>query len=289
MLSVFMTPWTKPTSIHCATSDGLRGDHALEQREVGVVGRRRVRVVPGDRVVGEPAQQVDVAGGARVLEAADAQVAAGHPGEDRPRLHRLAAHRPAGRDHGERARRRDAQGVHRLADHVLAQHRADHRQAVAATGERRAAGPLQVQVAQRAVPAGDLAEQERPPVAEPRVEAAELVAGVGLRHRRRPLGHAGADEHPQAVGAAQLVDVEPEVACQRLVEGEQPRLRCVVGLPRHRQLGQLAGEPAVQADARSRGHAHQHNATRAFALVAHPLRGGLVRRLRRRHGEVRAG
>ena len=36
MLSVFITPWMNPTSIHCATSDAWRVDDPLEEREVRV-------------------------------------------------------------------------------------------------------------------------------------------------------------------------------------------------------------------------------------------------------------
>ncbi len=182
-LSVFITPWTNPTSIHRATRDAWAASTARNSARYGASASRGGRVVPADRVVGEPPQQRGVAGRPGVLEAADAQVAAGDPGQDGARQRRLAAHHPAGRDDGQRPRRRDAQRVHGLADHDLAQHRADRREAVAAPGERRAAGALEVQVAQGAARAGQLAEQQRPPVAEPGVEAAELVAGVGLRHR----------------------------------------------------------------------------------------------------------
>ena len=83
---------------------------------------------------------------------------------------RLADDGLAGRHDGERARRRDAERVHRLADHVLAQHRPDGRLAVAAAGERRAPRALEVQVATAAVDVDHLAEQQRAAVAEPRRE-----------------------------------------------------------------------------------------------------------------------
>ena len=83
----------------------------------------------------------------------------------------------------------DAQRVHRLADDVLAQHRADRGQAVAAARERRGARTLQVQVANGPVRADELAEQQCASVAQARDEAAELVPGVGLRHRRGTVGH----------------------------------------------------------------------------------------------------
>ena len=51
MLSVFMTPCTNPTSIHRATSDGLRVDDAPVELQVGVLRLGRLRVVARDRVV----------------------------------------------------------------------------------------------------------------------------------------------------------------------------------------------------------------------------------------------
>ena len=239
----------------------LGGDHRVEEREVRRVRGRRVRVVAGDRVVGEPAQQVDVAVGGGVLEAADPQVAARDPGEHGAGQDGLAAYAATGRHHRERARRRDAEGVHRLADDVLPQHRTDGGQAVAAARERRAAGALEVQVAHPSVAVDELAEQERPTVAEAWGEAAELVAGVRLRHGVRAGRHLGAGEQPESVGAAERVGIETELGGQRLVEHEQGRLGRRLRLPRHRQLGNSPGEPSVQGDGQSgRGH-HQVEAT----------------------------
>ena len=192
MLSVFITPWTNPTSIHRATSDGLGGRRPRRRSaRYGSLGVGRCRVVAGDRVVGEAAQQVEVAVRGGVLERADAQVAARPPGPaPRPGSSVVAGDRLAGGDDGERPRGRDAERVHRLADHVLAQHRPDRGLAVAAAGERRAARALQVEVAPAPVGVDELAEQQRPAVAEPRRVAAELVAGVGLRDRRGAVGDA---------------------------------------------------------------------------------------------------
>jgi hypothetical protein len=240
---------------------GLGRDDRLEQREVGVLGLRRARMVTADRVVGEATQQVDVARGPGVLEGAHAQVAGGHPGEDRSRQQGLAAHGAPGRHDGERAGRRDAEGVHRLADDVLAQHRPDHRQPVAAAGERRAPRPLEMQVAQAATGIDELAEQERPPVTEPRGVPAELVPGVGLRHRRRTAGDGVADEQPHALGAAQRDRVEAELGGKPVVEHQQPRVRRLVGLPRDRQLRQLTGEAVAEGDGRGGCEAHPSHGT----------------------------
>ena len=65
MLSVFITPWTKPTSIHCATSAAWAATTASKSARYGVLGVGGRRVVPRDGVVGQAAQQVGVAGGPR--------------------------------------------------------------------------------------------------------------------------------------------------------------------------------------------------------------------------------
>ena len=86
-----------------------------------------------------------------VLERADAQVAGGDPHQHGAGQHRVAGDLLAGGHDGEGAGGGDAERVHRLAHQVLAQHRPDGRLAVAATGERRAPGALEVQVAPPAV------------------------------------------------------------------------------------------------------------------------------------------
>ena len=53
-----------------------------------------------------------------------------------------------------------------------------------------------MQVAPLPVDVLELAEQQRPPVAETRLEAPELVPGVGLRHRSGTVGHQVADQQP---------------------------------------------------------------------------------------------
>ena len=60
---------------------------------------------------------------------------------------------------------------------------ADRGQPVAAAGEGRSPGTLQMQIPQPPVGARQLTEQQRPAVAQLRDEAAELMPGVGLRDR----------------------------------------------------------------------------------------------------------
>jgi hypothetical protein len=129
-----------------------------------------------------------------------------------------------GRHRGQRAGRRHAERGHGLADEVLAEHRAQRGAAVAAAaGEGRASGALELDVAPRPVPPHHLAEQDGAPVAEPRHEVAELVPGVGERHRLRAPGHAVAGQDLDALGAGQLVGVEPEALGQVGVQPHEPR------------------------------------------------------------------
>ena len=138
--------------------------------------------------------------------------------------------------------------MHRLADHVLAQHRPERRASVAAAGERRAPGPFEVEVEACAVGTDDLAEQQRPPVAEPWRVAAELMTGVGLGDRGDARGRVVAGEDRHAGGGAQRLDVEAEFARQLLVEDHQRRVRHRLGLPRLVQPDQLAGKRVVECE-----------------------------------------
>ena len=202
-LSVFITPWTKPTSIHRATSEACAATTCSNSARAGrsasaAAGQWRATAWSASRRSRARSPVAPAYG-----ERPDPQVAAGDPGEHRTGQVGLAADGATGRDHRQRAGGRDAERVHRGADDVLAQHRADGGQPVAAAGERRASRALEVQVAQRAVGGAQLAEQQRPAVAQPRGEAAELVARVGLRDRRGSLGDELADQQPQPLGAAQ--------------------------------------------------------------------------------------
>ena len=238
----------------------LRLDDGLEQRDVRLsrIGGRGV--VAGDGVVGELLQQRHVATRGDVLERPDAQMAARHPGQHGARQQHLAGDRLAGRDDGERARRRDPERVHRLADEVLAQHRSERRPAVAAAGERCRSGALQVQVTAPALTVDELAEQQRAAVAEPWRVAAELMPGVGLGERRRSLGQSRTDERGDASGAAQLVDVEAQLHSQRLVEHDEARFGDRGGAPRLVQALQLGEGRALQWQRRPVGDDHHDDA-----------------------------
>ena len=75
-----------------------------------------------------------------------------------------------------------------------------------------------MEVAECAVGAGQFAEQQRAPVAQPRDEAAELVAGVGLRYRRGAVRDQIAGQEPHALGGPQPVGLQAQVGGEVLVE-----------------------------------------------------------------------
>ena len=128
------------------------------------------------------------------------------PGSGVSRITRLA-----GDDGGERARGRNAQRRHRLADDVFAQHRTQRGAAIAAAREWRRARALELDVAADAVGVDDLAEQDGAAVAELRHEMAELVAGIGHRDRVGAVGDALAGEDFGALRAVQPVRIEAEL------------------------------------------------------------------------------
>ena len=91
-LSVFITPWMKPTSIQRATSSACRVNDRLQQREIGPLGTGDVGVMPGDDVVGERLHPGVVAARGEELEGADADVARRHPGQHGAGQHGFAQH-----------------------------------------------------------------------------------------------------------------------------------------------------------------------------------------------------
>jgi hypothetical protein len=127
-------------------------------------------------------------------------MARGHARQDRAGQRLLAHDELPGRRDGQRARGGDAERCRRLADEVFAQHRTEGGASVAAARERRASGTLELDVASSPVRADDLAEKDRPPVAELRDEPAELMAGIRERERLRACRNIVADENRCARG-----------------------------------------------------------------------------------------
>ncbi len=101
---------------------GLCIDDRVEQTQGRVRRLGEVWVVACDGVVGQRAGARDVLPRREEGKCSDPQVAGGDPGQDGAGQGLLAIDGLSGGDDSERARGRDAQRVHALADHVLAQH-----------------------------------------------------------------------------------------------------------------------------------------------------------------------
>ena len=221
---------------------------ALQQREVGTLAVRYIRVMPGDDVIGQLPNALGIAAGREVLEGSDPDVAGGDAGEDSTGQRRLAQYAFAGQHRGERSRGRDSQHRHRLADDVFAQHRTERRAAVAPARKRRRARPLELDVAADAVGVDHLAEQDRAAVTQLRHEMAKLVTGIGHGDRVGAVGQALAGEDFRAFRAFQPVRIEPELERQRPVQFYQPgrddrgRRNAGEKVRRQRRIGVLEGE-----------------------------------------------
>ena len=224
VLSVFMTPWTKPTPSQRATRLACASITLLEQGERVVAAAGGVGVVARERVGGERDQRLAIPARGEELERAHAEVARRHAGEDRARQHLFAHDALARRRDGEGARGRDAQRRHRLADEVLAQHGAERGASVAAARKRRPSRALELDVAPPSVLADDLAQQDGATVAELGDEAAELMAGVGERERLCAGRDLVADQQRRAGAGREQLRAGAEQLGERLVDPHDPRV-----------------------------------------------------------------
>jgi hypothetical protein len=141
MLSVFITPWTKPTRIQCATISALRtaiwGEPVAQQRfatalQLGEIAR--------DAGFSHLLQQRLLAAQCGQLEAAEAQERRCHAAHDGAGfdlgmtvVEHVAQHALAAADQRQRARGRHAQMVHCLAAQEFANRRTQHRAPIGAT------------------------------------------------------------------------------------------------------------------------------------------------------------
>jgi hypothetical protein len=73
----------------------------------------------------------------------------------------------------------------------------------------------------QAVPSDDLAEQDRASVPELGNKVAELVPSIGERDWRRSFGHAIPGQDLDALGASQLLGVEPKVRGEVSIQTHQ--------------------------------------------------------------------
>ena len=84
VLSVFITPCTKPTPSQRATRSAWASHDAIEQRQRVVAGARRVGVMPFEARTRQGSSGFPVAARGKELERADTKVTRGHTGEHRP-------------------------------------------------------------------------------------------------------------------------------------------------------------------------------------------------------------
>ena len=122
--------------------------------------------------------------------------------------------------------------MHGLGENVFAKHRAKRCAAVAAAGEGRRPGSLQLDVAADAVAVDHFADENRPPVAELRHEGTELVAGIGHGKRSSTLRHDIAGEDRRQPLRVRQVRLKAELPGQRLVEFQEHRSLDRLGVDR---------------------------------------------------------
>jgi hypothetical protein len=103
--------------------------------------------------------------------------------------------------------------------------------AITAARERRDTGALELYVVALPVAANDFAEQDRAPIAETRIPAAELMAGINCRDRVGAFRQVVAGNRVHALGGFQPGRIDAEQASEFVVDADQ----CGIG-DRHRRL-----------------------------------------------------
>ena len=178
-------------TVHEAHRHPASQQRRLRLNHLGVERKVRIRCVGGvwvmtsNGVSGEALKKLGIARGRGVLKGADAKVACGHTRKHCARQRSVSHYLLACGHNSERSSCGDTQRMHRLADHVLAQHRPNSSLAVAAASEWRAARTFEMQIANTTIWCGEFAQQQRASVAESRRVVTELMAGIRLRNRAR--------------------------------------------------------------------------------------------------------
>ena len=178
---------------------GLSVDDRLKERQRRLIDLRQAGIVAAKGMGEERRGERGIGDGRGILKRTDADMTCRHAHEHRPGEGLLAEDRFAGRGDGEAPRRGDAEGMHRLTDEHLAEHRPQRRPAVSAARVASPPRPLQLEVVAGAVGGEVFAEEDGAAVAEIR-EMAVLVAGIGLGDRVGSGGEGVAGKHGGAVG-----------------------------------------------------------------------------------------
>ena len=125
MLSVFITPWTKPTVHPAGNQPRLSVANRGKEAKVRVIRFVKFGVVSSNAVVGELFHLLRFSARGEELERADPYVAGCDTGQHRSWEYTFAQDPLPGRDAGERASSGNSQGMHRFTDQVLSQYWAD--------------------------------------------------------------------------------------------------------------------------------------------------------------------
>ncbi len=191
--------------------------------------------------------------GGEQLEGAHTNMAGGNAGQNRARQRTLAKDGLACEDCGQRPGRRDTKRVHRFADQVFTQHGPECCPAVAIARKRSGTRAFELNITTTSVAVDHFAQEQRPPVAELRREAAELVARVRLGQRHRSLGWLIAGKDPRAFVGIESTGIQPQFFSQLTVELDQPRPRHLRRLPGHVEALKFARIGIVEGESRGCG------------------------------------
>ena len=178
----------------------LPRDHLLKQCGVGVGRIRDLWIVAGDHMVGELPDGIAIVARREELERADPDMARCDPGQHGAGQRGFALDSLAGQHSGKSPCGGNAEGGHRLADDVFAQDWSECGASIATAGKGCWSCAFELQIASLAMAVDDLAQQDRPSVAELGYEMPELVPGIGHRDRSGRIGHRLAGKDGKASG-----------------------------------------------------------------------------------------
>jgi hypothetical protein len=206
------------------------------------------------------------------------------PGSTASRTHRLA-----GGGHRQRARGRDAQRVHGLADEDLAQHRPDRRLAVAAARERRAARALERDVAPRPWRSSTSPSSSARPSPSCGEKPPNWWPAYACASGSAPSGTTLPAKMAAPSSPAALVGVQAQFLGQRTVQEQQPRLAHLGRLPRHVQALQFAGVGVVETEGGGGGGGLHGGSLTRFGCPRRPRAASAAAPPRRAQARLSAG
>ena len=176
------------TDMHPVGDEGCLPDRdALKHCKIWSDVILQLRIMARDHVVRQALNLVQFATRGKVLESTDPDVTRGNTCEYSSRQCGLPIDGFAG-GHGRKSpSRRDTERVHRLTNQIFPKHRTESGQAIAGPRKRRASRAFELNITAPAMDVDDLAQKQRPTIAELWNEVAELVTGIGLCQRRGSL------------------------------------------------------------------------------------------------------